>query len=646
MSLAAHSNVAASRFIDDPYLREQRQHYTMAKKALKNDNKALYEKLKTKLQGYPLYPYLEYREIMVQLDQLPYQRIDRFLERHQGSHLADELLKRWLQQLARRKDWRNYTRYYQSSLNSTALYCHYLWSQFKTGDKNIYPQITALWNVGKSQPAACNKVFDQWKKSGYLTPEIAWERHKKAITRGNHGLASYISRSMPKSMKRSAKLYRRINRLPKIIVDKSLFNEDTPLNRDIIAHGLRKYARSDPKAANSLWQQYRQQYTFSSDDQDRINLYTAIRLAKKGYIEHATELAVSHSGNPANINDPRLVTTVLRQLLKQQRWRDILVWIEQLPAAEKQSDQWRYWQARALAHTYAHNIKQHNTRQRIQSIYRELSANRSYYGFLAADRIGLDYAFTDKPATIGNRSMQEIKAIPALQRAFELFALGKMYTARHEWAYGVKNLSNEQHRAAAQLADEWGWNRKAIESMAAAKYWNDLDIRFPLVHTHWVDKASRKIPSTDNTLIYAIARQESTWAADALSPAGAVGLMQIIPKTARQTARRIGLSYSRKRLFQPEYNITIGSRYVDKLIRRYKGNRLLAVAAYNAGPNRVNRWLANSGQKLPYDVWIEVIPFKETRKYVKNVLYYKVIYDYRTGQSASLITQDEARQTL
>ena len=122
--------------------------------------------------------------------------------------------------------------------------------------------------------------------------------------------------------------------------------------------------------------------------------------------------------------------------------------------------------------------------------------------------------------------------------------------------------------------------------------------------------------------------------------------MQIMPATAKQTARKIGLNYDRKRLFQPQYNITIGSRYIRSLMDRYGSNRLLAVAAYNAGPSRVDRWLTESDQQLPYDVWVEVLPFKETRKYVQNVLTYAVIYGYITGKPVALIGKDEADQIL
>ena len=641
ISPAANSTSLSNKLpIDDHQLQERRQNYSAAKKAFRENKKVLYEKLKVNLKEYPLYPYLEYSEIVSQLNRLSYPKIDRFLEKHPESHLADQLLKRWLQYLARQKDWHNYRRYYKSGLNSTSLHCHYLWSQLKDDDKTIYSQITNLWNVGKSQPDACDKPFDAWRQQGYLTPEIAWERHKKAVKKGNHRLAGYISRNMPNAMQHLTKLYQRVDKTPRMVADKLLFDKDTSENRDIIAHGLRKYARKDAMAAHTIWQEYRYKHTFTAQEQSQLDLSIAIQLAEEGHIDHANQLAIPDSESNLSSSHVKLVTIILRALLSKRQWHDILVWIDKLPAVEKQSDRWRYWKARALAQKQTRESK-----EAAQSIYQALSTKRSYYGFLAADRIGSDYALVHEPAAVPVQVRQDVQAVPDLKRGLELFALDKMYTARHEWDYGTRKFTDEQHIAAAQLAANWGWNRKAIESMAAARHWDDLTIRFPMVNAEWISKASEQV-QLPGALIYAVARQESAWATDALSSAGAVGLMQIMPATAKQTARKIGLNYDRKRLFQPQYNITIGSRYIRSLMDRYGSNRFLAVAAYNAGPSRVDRWLTESDQQLPYDVWVEVLPFKETRKYVQNVLTYAVIYGYITGKPIALIGKGEADQIL
>jgi len=171
--------------------------------------------------------------------------------------------------------------------------------------------------------------------------------------------------------------------------------------------------------------------------------------------------------------------------------------------------------------------------------------------------------------------------------------------------------------------------------------WDDLSIRFPVNYEDIVEKNARRqgLPAS---LIFAIARQESAWQFDAHSRVGARGLMQIIPATAKETAKTIGVRYSKNKLFDPAYNITLGSAYIRGLLERFDNNRALAAASYNAGPHRVDQWKAHSKAQLPIDIWIDIIPFKETRRYVRNILSYEVIYNYRRGKKRPLLTQDEA----
>jgi soluble lytic murein transglycosylase len=172
-------------------------------------------------------------------------------------------------------------------------------------------------------------------------------------------------------------------------------------------------------------------------------------------------------------------------------------------------------------------------------------------------------------------------------------------------------------------------------------YWDDLQLRFPLAYGDLIASAA-DANSLSSLFLYAIARQESAFIHDAHSSAGALGLMQLMPATGQQMAEDAGMRITRQGLLQPETNITLGSRYLARLMGQFNGNRILTAAAYNAGPNRVKQWLDRNTQvALPYDIWIETIPFGETRGYVQNVLAYAVIYGYRTGSPAKLLTRNE-----
>ena len=141
--------------------------------------------------------------------------------------------------------------------------------------------------------------------------------------------------------------------------------------------------------------------------------------------------------------------------------------------------------------------------------------------------------------------------------------------------------------------------------------------------------------------LFAIARQESAFMPDARSQVGALGLMQLMPDTARQVARGLRTKISADQLLQPATNIRLGSAYLSDLLERYDGNRILATAAYNAGPKRISSLLKSQTTALPADVWVETLPFKETREYVQSVLAFSVIYGERLGQPVPLLKNDE-----
>jgi len=206
-------------------------------------------------------------------------------------------------------------------------------------------------------------------------------------------------------------------------------------------------------------------------------------------------------------------------------------------------------------------------------------------------------------------------------------------------------MDDDELIAAGELAKRWGWYNRGIQAMIKGNLWDHLSIRFPLAYEPQVRKAADK-NNIEPNLIFAIARQESAFAEKATSTAGAMGLMQLMPSTARATARRSGIKHHKSDLFNPEHNIKLGSSYLNQLLQQYKGNRILATAAYNAGPHRVDRWLRKTPQDVAFDIWIETIPFKETRGYVQNVLAFSVIYAYRMGTATSLVTESEANRLL
>nr|WP_305910209.1 transglycosylase SLT domain-containing protein [Methylomarinum sp. Ch1-1]MDP4520939.1 transglycosylase SLT domain-containing protein [Methylomarinum sp. Ch1-1] len=181
---------------------------------------------------------------------------------------------------------------------------------------------------------------------------------------------------------------------------------------------------------------------------------------------------------------------------------------------------------------------------------------------------------------------------------------------------------------AAKLAQHWQWDQVAIFTIAKAKYWDDVDLRFPVKYLDQV-KVNARLHELDPAIVFGLIRRESAFNEKARSPVGARGLMQIMPRTGRQIARDLKEQWrSAQSLFNPEVNVKYGTYYYKKLLQQFNGHYALAAAAYNAGPHRVEGWLPDENA-VAADIWIETIPFKETRAYVSAVLTYALIYQQR-----------------
>ncbi|MFC6979834.1 transglycosylase SLT domain-containing protein [Microbulbifer taiwanensis] len=625
----------------------QRDKLQAARLAIARGDQASLVKLKRELKDYPLLPYIDYWAITRKLSRLPYEEIDEFLADNQDTAVGDWMRVRVLRELGSRERFRAYLKYYRpEKITRSSLRCHYANALARHGDKQeAYQLVEELWLVGSSQAEECDAVFARWMKDGKLTRELAWRRHYLAVESGNLDLATYIAGKMDGTHERMAKLLRSVHRDPDQLLDYSRFIGEKPQNheqeyRSIVLHGLHRLARKDAASAEQAWQRYQASYLFGDSERDEILRDLAYQYARQDQLESLRKLVKEQK-----FADAYSIEWLARQSLRELDWEQVAFWIDRLPEKEQQQDRWLYWKARSLEELYG--------KGRADSavpLYRKAAEERSYYGFLAADTLGQKYSFVDRPAPVTPKQVEQMAARPAMQRARELQAIGELYHARREWNYATKGMSHEELLTAGKLASSWGWYHKSIQSVLAADYLDDLELRFPLAFADIVDDVGKRMgkkSALDPYLIYAVARQESHFSHDAKSHAGALGLMQLLPSTARATARRAGVRYRRSwDLLSPSTNIALGSFYLNSLLNRFDNNRFLAAAAYNAGPTRVAGWLKETKNQLPYDVWIETIPYSETRRYVQNVLAYTVIYAYRSGTTLPLLRENEAASKL
>jgi soluble lytic murein transglycosylase len=332
------------------------------------------------------------------------------------------------------------------------------------------------------------------------------------------------------------------------------------------------------------------------------------------------------------LQDDKLTEIRLRWLLEEADWDALLSTMPTLSEAARQETVWRYWAA--VADERLGRTEQ--AKEQFTSVSRE----RDYYGFLASEKLATPYSFNNQPLLLLPAEADQLSRIPSVRRVEELLFHQEDQLAHSEWFNALDTLGKPMQKQLAALAGDRGWYRMAIDAASRAKAWDALNLRFPLPYQDTFDHYStvQRVPATE---LMAIARRESAFFPGARSPVGARGLMQIMPATGKQVASSLGRKHSTSALYEVEHNVRLGSAYYRQLLDRFGGNRIFALAAYNAGPHRVDRWKKNSDAKVSVDVWVETIPFRETRNYVQAVLSYNVVLQHMQGNDISLLSTEE-----
>ncbi len=602
----------------------QRANFVAARTALRQGKNKQFKKLAKGLTNYPLYPYLEYWHINRNLNETSAEKVNSFIERYSDLSLTTRLKSNWLKKLAKQGKWQLLVENYSPSLN-TELQCYYRRGLYKNGDKvAALDGLEKLWLVGKSQPRACDPLFTAWRDRGHLTSELAWQRTILALNNDQVYLARYLERFLDKQQQQWSEVWRDIHRHPEKLLKHTHLQQNNAITRTIIAHGVRRMARSNPSKAAQVWDKLVMRFSFTEPDVSKTESYIAIRLAQRQAPEAVHWLKKINSDNK-KVREWRILSAI-----NQDNWNDAIFWFYQLPQQEQQSLRWRYWLARALEQTGKPN--------RAQVIYAELARSRDYYGFMAADRIESDYSFENRPLQFSREELSAIEKLPGMIRAREFYLLGDSLYANREWYAVIRGMNKTDIQKVAMITHDWGWHARAIHSLGRARYLDDLEIRFPTAHLKQINNNANQ-QNIDLSWVYAVIRQESAFASNARSSAGAMGLMQIMPNTGRLIARDLNIQLKNKlQLLDIDTNIQFGIRYLRTVMNRFNGNTVLATAAYNAGSQRVRGWLPKDKPIAP-DRWIENVPFKETRNYLKQVLAFSAIYDERLQRPITPLKQ-------
>lgn len=602
-----------------------RELFLAAEQALEQHHQEEFQSLRNELADYPLLPYLDYEALTLEIRSAKRESVLAFLQTYANMPLAWSLRSAWLNQLAQAQDWSTYLADYRATAN-VSLQCYYYRAQLATGQQSqAWAGARELWLTGRTQPAACDELFDAWRASGTFSMDDLWRRIELTMAAGNVELAQHLLPMLPTNQRPILNLWLKSLQDPKTFLLNPL-PPDNPKLHLIATQAMRKAARLDPYWLYDHWAQIIEKFQLEAQTELDLRAYLAVMLAID---DHPATLSVIDALPPAQV-DGAVRGWRLRWALHRANWPQVLAAYEALSPQERQDERWRYWQARALEAT--------GRLDQARPIYATLARQRSYFGFLAADRIQQPYVFTHQHLQVSAEALQTVRSKPAFQRIYELLQLDRYGDVRREWLAVFPSLSSQERLAAVQLAANWGLHQFVITGLAELGQMDDLDLRFPVAFEDQVQRyaASRQL---DPALVLAIMRRESAFDPAAQSSAGARGLMQLMPGTGRIIAARLGEpGLLTEHLKEPERNIAYGTAYLAKLLDDFNNRLIFAVAAYNAGPIKVQTWLQNTLTPVPGDVWVETLPYHETREYVAAVLSYLAIYQQRLGRTPTTLS--------
>ena len=614
-------------------LEEQRTRYAQIKQAWDDNQMDVVGQLMPTLQDYPLYPYLQYRQLTSDLGNAPALSVSNFIRANPTLPSARTLQNRFVNELARREDWRGLLTFSPDKPGTVQAQCNYYYAKYQVGDaQSAWAGAKELWLSGASRPSACDVLFGAWRASGEQDPLAYLERIRLAMKAGNTRLVNTLAGQMPADYQTISAQVMSLAANPGSVLSFAQNTGNTDFTRQMAAIAFSRVARQDVENARALIPMLASAQKLSDAQVQSLRDTVAWQLMGSDVTD---EQARWRDDAIMRSDSTPLLERRVRMALGAGDREGLNTWLARLPMEAKSKDEWRYWQADLLMDG--------GREEEAKAILRDLMKARGFYPMIAAQRLGEDYPIR-VAKTEGSAPAQLVNG-PEMARVRELMYWNQDNTARAEWANLVRSRTVTEQGQLAKYAYDRDWWDLSVQATIAGKLWDNLRERFPLA---WKNLFARYTGEKGISQSYAmaIARQESAWNPKARSPVGASGLMQIMPGTATHTVKMFSIpGYGgQSQLLDPETNINIGTSYLQYVFQQFGNNRIYASAAYNAGPGRVRTWQGNSAGKINAVAFVESIPFSETRGYVKNVLAYDAYYRYFMGGKPVIMTDAEWSQ--
>jgi soluble lytic murein transglycosylase len=594
--------------------------FLAAREAFRVGDKANLDRLAIRFARSPLEPYLTYYQLRLDLEKADPAAIRLYLARPNDTPLIDRLRGEWLKVLAKSQQWDAFLEQYPllGNKDDLELSCYALQARRRTQEQDALVEARKLWFSGEGQPESCTVLYAAALEAGIISQQDVWQRTRLALEAGNISLALQLSAKLPAQQALSSTALHRAYNNPGQYLAKLRVDDFSLAERTVALFALQRLAKQSPQLAYGRWRNIAA--AFPEHEQHYFYGWLGYEGARK---QDPRALEWYRNAGDEPLSSLQLAWRT-RAALRQKNWRETIDSINAMDPQQQREKTWRYWKARAY--------KALGRGEDADAMFAALSNEYGFYGQLAAEEQGAGAAsdMLSVGRTPDLEKIAEVLMYPGIQRALALYRMDLNTEAYKEWMWAVRKFDDRQLLAAAEIARRSEIYDRTIDTAERTVQLHDFNLRYP---TPYRTELQQFIHDTDldEAWVYGLMRQESRFAMRAKSTVGAAGLMQLMPETARWAARQLHLKDFRKSLIHDVgVNLKLGTYYLKSVLSWFDNNPVLASAAYNAGPGRARQWRGD----IPLEgaIYIETIPFDETRDYVKKVMSNTVYYSKLFGQ--------------
>jgi len=604
-------------FFSSVAIANQDDDFLAARDAFRRGDAIQLDRVAERLKNSPLEPYITNYQLRMHWDEKDTTSIKQFLARVQDTPVIDQFRGDWLKYLGKQQRWNEFASEFPRLITHDAeLDCYALQLRQLTDESAALEAARKLWFSSSKEPQSCTTLFTVAIAKHVINSQDIWARIRLSLEDGNVSLVRKLAKKLPRRYAFPTSALRKAASNPRRYLRRAQFNSDA--RRLVALFALSRLARQSTHLAYVQWKKISRH--FSKAEQQYFYGSLAYRAARS-LNPRALDWYRSAGGSPLSAKQSAWRA---RAALRKQDWHEVWKSIIAMSPQQQNTDTWRYWKARALKNLgFISDAK---------SLLTEVSHKRNFYGLLAADELGLEPArgFTTPSFQASREDIYLLQSLPGIQRTLALYRMNLRTEAAREWIWTTRNFDDNLLLVAAELARRNSMYDRSINAADRTATMHDVNLSFPAPYRDHLQRRLRE-HDLEEAWVYGLMRQESRFVTHAKSNAGAAGLMQIMPATAKWIAKKMGIRHYRKAMIHDtEMNLRLGTYYMKNVLSSFDNNAVMASAAYNAGPGRAKQWRGK--KSMEGAIYAETIPFDETRDYVKKVMSNTVYYSWLFGQ--------------